>query len=156
MTRLERLCERVDAMLTTCEDEHERRRAVAHLYGVAQACALLALRRGVSPELAATAGMLHDVASYVTGDARDHARRGADMARGILAATGAYTDAEIDAVCAAIERHSDKGGSYAPLDEVLIDADVMQHVLHDPSREAAAHEAPRWARLTRELGLRCL
>ena len=39
-----------------------------HLYGVSQACVLIALKRNENAELAAAAGMLHDIHTYATMD----------------------------------------------------------------------------------------
>ena len=54
----------------------DRQAACIHLYGVAQACALLALRRGQDVELAVTAGLLHDLLTYYTGYPSDQAHPG--------------------------------------------------------------------------------
>lgn len=44
-------------------DDKERRCAYLHLYGISRACALLALKCEGNVELAAIAGMLHDIYS---------------------------------------------------------------------------------------------
>ena len=64
--RLEAVREAVDAILLNCPDPLQVRDGAVHLYGVAQACALIALRRGEDAELAAIAGMLHDLSTYAT------------------------------------------------------------------------------------------
>ena len=60
-SRIEKVRELVDEILLNMSDPAERRCAYLHLYGVAQACALLALKRGEDVELAVIAGMLHDI-----------------------------------------------------------------------------------------------
>ena len=60
MNRIEKVREVVDEILLHMTDDEERRCAYLHLYGVSQACALLALKRGEDVELATIAGMLHD------------------------------------------------------------------------------------------------
>ncbi|MCI8394980.1 MAG: HD domain-containing protein [Acutalibacter sp.] len=69
----------------------DRQAACIHLYGVSQACALLALRRGQDVELAVTAGLLHDLHTYYTGNPADHAHQGAALARELLSPTGLFT-----------------------------------------------------------------
>lgn len=131
MHPLESLRQQIDAILRAQPDDDERRCGCVHLYGVAQAAAMLALRRGLDPTLATAAGMLHDIATYHTGDSRDHAPRSAAEARPMLAALGAFSEDEIAAVCQAIAHHSLKGEIHAPLDELLKDADVLQHYLYN-------------------------
>ena len=153
MNRIEKVREKVDDILLHMSDPQERRCAYVHLYGVAQACALLAARRGVEAELAVIAGMLHDLHAYAAMDARDHAPKSAEMARTLLQELGWFREDEIAAVCTAIARHSDKQTVHGPLDEVLKDADVLQHMLYDPLQEGGDSQKSRRARLKEELGL---
>lgn len=153
MNRIEAVRKKVDDILLQMADHQERRCAYVHLYGVAQACALLAARRGVDAELAVVAGMLHDLHAYAAMDARDHARKSAEMARTLLAQLGLFRDDEITAVCSAIARHSEKETVHGLLDELLKDADVLQHMLYDPLMEGKETERERRARLVRELAL---
>ena len=39
------------------------------------------------------------------------------------------------------------------MDEILKDADVIDHSLSDPTKEVKAHEKARYAKLCQELGL---
>ena len=82
MTRIAAVQRCIDKLLSNVPDEAERLHGFAHLHGVSQACALLAQRRGLDAELAATAGLLHDMAFYATLDSTDHAARSAAMASG--------------------------------------------------------------------------
>lgn len=141
----------VDRLLDTIRDPAEHRVAAVHLYGVAGYAALLALRRSVSPELATVCGLLHDISTYTTGDSRNHAGRSAGMARSCLNSSGLFTHEEIVAICNAIAHHSDKDAVHAPLDEVLKDADVLSHCLHNPSQSPAEKHARRYAALLEEL-----
>lgn len=141
----------VDRLLDTIRDPAEHRVAAVHLYGVAGYAALLALRRSVSPELATVCGLLHDISTYATGSSRDHAGRSAGMARSCLNSSGLFTHEEIVAICNAIAHHSDKDAVHAPLDEVLKDADVLSHCLHNPAQSPAEKHARRYAALLEEL-----
>ena len=82
--RLEAVREAVDAILLNCPDPLQVRDGAVHLYGVAQACALIALRRGEDAELAAIAGMLHDLSTYADTYTPDHAAHAAAPARPLL------------------------------------------------------------------------
>lgn len=140
----------VNRLLDTITDAHEHRTAAVHLYGVAGNAALLAIRRGLDPELAAAAGLLHDISTYATGERKNHAGRSAAMARTCMKGSGLFTQEEMDAICSAIAHHSDKDKQQAPLDEVLKDADVMHHCLHNPSQPPNEKEAERYAQLLDE------
>lgn len=141
----------VNRLLDTLVDPDEHRTAAVHLYGVAGNAALLAMRRGVDPVLATVCGLLHDISAYATGDSRNHAGRSAAMARSCLRGAGLFTDQEVDAVCSAIAHHSDKDKTHAPLDEVLKDADVLQHVLHNPVQPVADQYIARYETMLHEI-----
>lgn len=151
MNRIEKVREIVDDILLDMTDNEERRCAYVHLYGVSQACGLLAMKRGESVELAIIAGMLHDISTYATMSSENHAHKGADMARRILESLNIFEKGEIEAICTAIYHHSDKELVHNLLDETLKDADVMQHVLYNPQLEVKAQEQERFHRLTKEL-----
>lgn len=132
MDRIEKVREVVDEILLKMKEDEARRHAYLHLYGVSQACALLALKRKEDVELTVIAGMLHDIYTYANLDSRDHAHKGAEMAREILDSLYIFEEDEKDLICTAIYNHSDKSVVHDWLDEILKDADVMQHVLYNP------------------------
>ena len=88
MDRLEKLRQEVDALLRQQPDPIGRRCGFVHLYGVSGSCVLLAEIRGLDAELSATAGMLHDLSTYETGDPTDHACHSALRAQQLLAESG--------------------------------------------------------------------
>ena len=88
--RIEKIREIVSSLLEQVPNPALRADGYVHMFGVAQACVLLAMRRGEDIELAAAAGYLHDIATYTTGSALDHAHRGAEMAKQILKENGAW------------------------------------------------------------------
>lgn len=153
MNRIEKVREYVDAVLLDMRDTTERRCAYLHLYGVSQACALIALKRNENAELAAIAGMLHDIYSYAAMDTKEHAHKGAVMAREILDGMKSFAADEIDLICGAIYNHSSKGTIHSSFDEVLKDADVMQHCLYNPLFEVMKHEKARYEKIKSELGI---
>ena len=153
MNRIETIRQQVDALLLGMSDAEERRCGYVHLYGVAQACALLAKKRGENAELAVIAGMLHDIYSYAKMDSADHAHKGAVMAREILESLKLFSEEEVEMVCTAIYLHSDKELVHNALDEILKDADVLQHVMYNPLFEVKQSEQERYEKLVLELGL---
>lgn len=143
LNRIEQVREVVDGIILNMEDDEERRCAYVHLYGVQLACSLLSLKRKANAELAIIAGLLHDIYSYANMDSSDHAHKGAEMARCILKKLSSFEESEIDLICSAIYNHSDKSTVHSALDEILKDADVMQHVLYNPLKDVKQHEQQR-------------
>jgi HD superfamily phosphodiesterase len=153
MNRIEMLRQHIDEILLNMKDVIERRCAYLHLYGVAQACTLIALKRGENAELATMAGMLHDIYSYTKMDTKEHAHKGSIMARDILTSLQITNDVETEAICGAIYVHSDKELVHSAFDEVLKDADVLQHCLYNPMFEIKPHEKSRYDKLRLEFGI---
>ncbi len=154
MNRIEMVREQVDKILLNVPDNFQRRCGYLHLYGVAQACTMLAMKRNENVELATIAGMLHDIYTYSKMDSTEHAHKGSILAREILSSLSAFSDEEIDLICGAIYHHSDKESSHSAFDEILIDADVLQHCLYNPLFKVAIHEKARFENIKRELGLK--
>ena len=153
MSRLKELRKYVDAELDKMEDADKRTSAIAHLYGVSLAATMIAKKRGLDPEIASMAAMLHDLHAYKTGSYDDHAHKGADLAREILTELKLTDDAETDMICSAIYHHDDKAAIDGPMDEVLKDADVIHHTLNDTSKAIKEKERPRYDKLCAEFGM---
>jgi uncharacterized protein len=124
-----------------------------HLYGVSAICTLLAVRRGLDVELCAVAGMLHDIATYETGDSHDHGRRGSVRARELLGELGGFSVEEVAAVADTIAVHSDKALVHGSMEELLKDADVLQHFLYNPVTGPWEANLPRLRAVLEEMGI---
>ena len=153
MSRIKDLQKQVYKVLGKIEDDDKRLKAISHLHGVALAAAILAKRRGEDAELATMAGMLHDLYAYKSGSYDEHEQRGAELARAILEKLDMTTEEETDIICSAIFHHGDKAEVHASMDEILKDADVIDHSLSDPTKEVKDHEKARYAKLCKELGM---
>lgn len=153
MSRLKELRKIVDAELNRMEDSDKRISAVNHLYGVSLAATMIAKKRGLDPELAAMAAMMHDLAAYKSGSYDDHAHKGAVLARDILAELGMTDEKETDLICSAIYHHDDKLVVDDPMDEVLKDADVIHHCMNDLAKTVKEKERARFAALCEEFGI---
>lgn len=140
MSRIKELQKKVHKNLEKIDDNDKRAKAVAHLDGVSLAAVMIAKKRGVNPELAAMAGLLHDLYAYKSGSYDNHARLGAKYARKLLDKMHLTAPEETDMICSAIRHHGDKGDVHAPMDEVLKDADVIHHCLADPTKEMKEQE----------------
>ena len=153
MSRLKELRRYVDAELNRMEDADKRISAVNHLYGVSLAATMIAKKRGMDPEIAAMAAMMHDLAAYKSGSYDDHAHKGADLARAILTELALTDEQETEMICSAIYHHDDKLIVDGPMDEVLKDADVIHHCMNDLSKSVKDKEKARFEALCREFGM---
>ena len=152
MSRLKELRKYVDVELNKMEDADKRTSAIAHLYGVSLAATMIARKRELDPEIAAMAAMLHDLYAYKSGSYDDHARKGADLAREILGELKLTDESETELICSAIYHHDDKLVTDSPMDEVLKDADVIDHCLKDASKAVKEKEQARFDSLCKEFG----
>ena len=152
MSRVKELQKQVHKVLKCIEENQKRANAAAHLHGVSLAAVILAKKRGENAELAAMAGLLHDLYAYRSGSYDEHAHKGAEYARKILKDMGITTEEETDIICSAIWHHDSKDQTDGPMDEILKDADVIHHSLGDPAKEVKPHEQERYARLCEEFG----
>lgn len=141
------------ARFNEIEDVQWRTRAVYHSHAVSLLCVLLARKRGLDPEVAAIAGLLHDLYAYERREYADHAHRGAVRAKEVLEALGVTTAEENAVIAGAIERHDDLGLIDGPMDEVLKDADLIDNAMSRPGRVEKENEAARLGRIRGELGL---
>ena len=153
MSRLKELRKYVDTELNKMEDADKRTSAIAHLYGVSLAATMIAKKRGMDPEIASMAAALHDLHAYKTGSYDDHAHKGADLAREILGELKITDETETDMICSAIYHHDDKMVTDGPMDEVLKDADVIDHCLKDSSKPVKEKEQARYDKLCAEFGM---
>ena len=150
--RLEILRSEIDKLLSK-EDTDKLRIYISHMYGVGRFCTLLAIKRKMNMELATTCGMLHDI-YYMTGGTSDnHAAKGAEQAEIIMKALNLYSDNEVKTVITAISKHSHKETVDGPYDELLKDADVMDHCFYNADFPVADWEMDRYKSLLNEFGL---
>jgi uncharacterized protein len=153
MSRIKTLQKQVHRVLERIEDNDKRAKAAAHLHAVSLAAVMIAKRRGEDPELAAMAGLLHDLHAYRSGSYENHAQLGADYAGKLLEKLELTAPEETEIICAAIRHHDDKAGTGTPMAEVLKDADVLHHSLADPTKEVKEHERERYEKLCEEFGM---
>ena len=153
MSRLKELRKYVDAELNKMEDTDKRNSAIVHLYGVSLAATMIAKKRGLDPEIASMAAMLHDLHAYKTGSYDDHAHQGAELAREILGGLKLTDEVETEMICSAIYHHDDKLVTDNPMDEVLKDADVIHHCMNDLSKAIKEKEPARFNKLCAEFGM---
>ena len=141
INRIEVISAVVSEMIATLPEER-RQKAYIHLFGTAQ-----------NAELAQISGLLHDYRKYLTGVDEKHAEESADAVMPILAKTGLFSVCEIGNITRAIANHSDKENVGLPLDEVLKDADILQHVLQNTTLPIRDKYEKRFEKLKKEFSL---
>lgn len=152
MNRIEELRHIVDQILWSNKNVDEQRLGFVHLYGVAQACDLIARKRGLNQEIAVMAGMLHDIYRYKHEYTLDHGQQSALLARGLL--LNIADENEIDIICTAISNHSEKTRVDDDYSELLKDADVFQHCSYNPFFSIEEREVKRFVSLLSEFALK--
>src|ERR1035437_3262006 len=135
MNRLELVRIEIDTVLLNQENVNVRPEGYIHLYGVAQNCTLLAIKRGLDVELCTIIGMLHDIYTYKIGYIKEHAMLGAIEAENLLRDLEIFTEEEIEIVKTAISHHSDKKEIHDAYSELLKDADLLQNALYNTTFE---------------------
>lgn len=153
MNRLEKVREYVDEIIMNQENLRKKRSGFVHLYGVSTMCTILAKKRNLNVEICSICGMLHDIYKYRTLSSVDHGKLGSIDARKILTELNCFTKEEIDVICSTVYHHSDKDVIDGPYDELLKDADVLQHYLYNTSDPVQENEEIRLTLLLKELNL---
>lgn len=134
---------------------------VMHMYSSSQLAKIMAIQRGIDPELASIAAALHDIGEVMTKKHEGHEvaaekyvteflRKYNDESRSKLQS---ITQEEIDRIVKAIVKHREKGeDSNDPFIELLKDVDSLDRYLHGVKTEGAHLE--RCNRVMRELKLK--
>ena len=166
MNRVEKLMEYVDEVLLNKNNDSDRRFAYVHLYGVAQACAMIAKKRGFDIELAVMAGLLHDLYTYKRKDEVRHLGKEAieevirnnkmenlDYIRKILDELKLTTVEETNILTNCHTKgYNGEDEKIHQLEKLVNDANVLQNYLYNPtSPEIKSNE--RLEKLLSEFGL---
>lgn len=108
-----------------------------HSSSVVQIALVLAQKRGLNEELAAIGAVLHDIAVFKTGSAKDHAKNGAVISEKMLTETKQFSATEIEHIKQLVGEHSNKHlVSTDPLVELVKDADVFDCSLLEGANDA--------------------
>ena len=96
-----------------------------HMASSARTAWLLALERGVDPELAACAAAVHDYGRIITGVQKNHAEAGFYPGKEFLQSPDMFTGEELETIALAVKNHSSKTVVGTPIEEIVKDADVI-------------------------------
>lgn len=150
--RLEELRKELDRIMADNEPDKIRIYAL-HINGVSKFCNLLAEKRNLNTELATACGILHDIEYMAGGSSENHAVKGAKRAETLLKEMNAFNDEEIKIITTAIANHSDKRTIHDDYDELLKDADLMDHCFYSNDFSITQWKLDRYNNLLKELGI---
>jgi uncharacterized protein len=152
MNKLQLVRAAVDEILLSQQDLQVRRDGYVHLYGVAQNCAILAIKRGLDIELCTIMGMLHDIYTYKFEYVKNHGALGAVEAEKILRKLELFSEEEIELVKRAVRNHSNKKTEHDKYSELLKDADLLQNTIY--RSEIEIKHKDRLKKVFRNFGIR--
>lgn len=133
---------------------------IMHMYSSSQLAKLLAMQRGMDPELAGIAAALHDIGVVMTKKHEGHAEAAPPYVNDFL---GRYnrelgtklskvTEEETEAIVKAVVQHSEKElNSNDPFVELLRDVDSLDAYLHGVEIEGGRLE--RCKKVMKDLGI---
>lgn len=133
-----------------------------HACGSIQIARILAQKRKLNIDIAATSTILHDIQTIISGISKDHAKLGAPIAKKILEEFN-FPKNEIEIIIKAITLHSEKEiYTDDPYVELVKDADVFECSLYKNASDwYKIHKSPhiykeyvrRIKKVRKELGL---
>lgn len=129
-----------------------------HIMGSVKGATLLALKRGLDPEIITIAMILHDLGRIPTGIFDGHDEAGAPFIKGLLERTGEFTPEEVDLIVNLTKTHRKKEEIGNPYEECIRDADVLDIYLSGISgwkRRMEPHRG-RLEKLSKELGFKII
>ena len=133
---------------------------IMHMYSSSQLAKLLAMHRGIEPELAGIAAALHDIGVVMTKKHEGHAEAALPYVYDFLerynresgTKLSKVTEEETEAIVKAVVQHSEKElNSNDPFVELLRDVDSIDAYLHGVGIEGGRLE--RSKRVMKEFGI---
>ena len=127
---------------------------LSHLHTCSQLAQLLALKRGITAELAGISAAMHDLGRILYGKNEKHAENGHLPAKDILKEMGIFSWPEIETISGTIKHHSEKGTfGTNPYDEIVKDADVLDCYLANLEVVKESHKK-RLNKVFEDLGIK--
>ncbi len=168
LNRYEKVERKVAQLLMASKIPDSKRESSAiwefkHAAGCTQIARILAQKRKLDEDLAATASILHDIYVIVSGKYQNHGPNGGPVAQDLLKEIGGFDTKETATIVDAVVHHSEKEiYSSDPYVELVKDVDVFDCSLYKNSEGYyRLHKSPeiveeyikRIKRVRKELGL---
>lgn len=134
LSRFEKVERKVIELILSIKSDSKREDSIVfefmHACGSIQVARILAQKRKLNVDIAATATILHDIQTIISGSHKDHAKLGAPIAEKILKEFN-FPKKEIETITNAVLHHSEKDiYSKDPYVELVKDADVFECTLY--------------------------
>jgi HD superfamily phosphodiesterase len=127
---------------------------LSHVFTCSHIAQLLALKRGITAELAGISAAMHDLGRILYGRNEKHAEKGYLPAKDMLKEMGIFSWPEIETISAAIKHHSEKETfGTNPYDEIVKDADALDCYLVSLEVLKESHKK-RLNRIFEDLGIK--
>lgn len=129
-----------------------------HLSSVAALSGLLANKRTLNSEICQTAGILHDLWLYINlpldkEKHKVHDELGASYAKNIIQESRLYSETECALIVKIIRSHNKKDEKHGDYEEILKDADALQHYINNSDYDKRYNYYGRIEPLLEELGI---
>ncbi len=134
--------------------------SINHMYSCSHLSKLVALTRGLEPEIAGIAGAIHDLYLIRTGIFKEHGPKGEALVREFLTdynvafgeEFGLISEDEFEKICLATKFHTDKKNqSDNKFIELIKDTDAFDRLLH--GHKIPEHYQPRCKAVLKNLNL---
>ncbi|VVB60191.1 HD domain protein [uncultured archaeon] len=169
LSRSEKLQRKVTELILESKIPDEAREnskiwELKHSAGCCQIGRILAQKRDLDVELSEIICTLHDIYAIIEGKYKEHAKRGAQIAKKMLINSGDFKPEEIEIITEAIAQHSEKEVfTNKPFVELIKDVDAFDcslyenseayYLLHKP-KEVYEQYAKRIKNVRKELDLK--
>ncbi|MBT2764073.1 CHAP domain-containing protein [Paenibacillus sp. ISL-20] len=130
-SRVESIRILVNEMISSMDSTLKKQEASVRLYGVSSIASIIAMKRGIEPEIAAVAGLLHYFYHYKTGIIHYPGINSAEAVRPIIRDLGIFSKEEQLVILRAIFYQDQREQTHSLYDELIKDAIVLHKFLQN-------------------------
>lgn len=153
-SRVESIRILIDEAIGRMDSTLKKQEASVRLYGVSSIASMIAMKRGLEPEIAAIAGLLHYFYPYKTGVIHYPGINSAEAVRPILRDLGAFSTEEQLVILRAIFYQDQRTQAHGPYDELIKDAIVLHKFLQNTEQAVIRLDVKRLLRLLDEFSIK--
>jgi hypothetical protein len=137
-SRVESIRILINETIFSMDSTLKKQEASVRLYGVSSIASMIAMKRGLEPEIATIAGLLHYFYNYKTGIIHYPGINSAEAVRPIIRDLGVFSTEEQLVILRAIFYQDQRGQAHGPYDELIKDAIVLHKFLQN-TEQAVTH-----------------
>ncbi|KQY94627.1 hypothetical protein ASD24_03505 [Paenibacillus sp. Root52] len=152
-SRMDHIRTLVNEMIFNMNSPVQRHQASVHLYGVSSYASILALKRGLEPEISAIAGLLHQFYYYKTRIAHYPGVNSAETVRPILRDLRIFSKEEQRSILRAIFYQDHLMQVHDPYDEIIKDSVIFHQYVQHIDQSVSPSSALRLVNTLNELSI---